>query len=261
MPSRRVILSGLLVSIPAVLASAPSHAGKSNRPVLVFAAASLKNALDDAAASYETETGGRIIVSYAATSVLARQIEAGAPADIMIAADTEWMDYLEERRLIDPASRANLVSNDLVLIASARSPVDVALGPGGDLADRLGDGRLAVAETSAVPAGRYAKAALTTLGIWPQVKSRLAEADNVRAALMLVARGEAPLGIVYRTDAVDEPSVKVVAVFPEDTHPPILYPAARVAAARHPDADAFLAYLRSGAGAMAFARHGFAPLD
>lgn len=260
MELRRAALCSLLFPLSVFLALPRAEAAPAG-PVLVFAAASLKNALDEAAVAYKAETGEAVVASYAATSALARQIEAGAQADIVIAADTEWMDYLNDRGLIDAASRANLASNALVLIAPAGSSIRIADLPDADLADRLGGGRLAVAETGAVPAGRYARAALGALGYWPKVATRLAEADNVRAALMLVARGEAPLGIVYRSDAIDEPSVKVVATFPEESHPPILYPAARVAASRHGGAAAFLAYLRSAAGAQAFARHGFAPPD
>lgn len=266
MRSRRSILVGLLLSVVAFggVATAPSRA-EEPKPLLVFAAASLKNALDEAALGFHAATQNRVAVSYAATSALARQIEAGAPADIVIAADLDWMDYLQARALIDPASRSNLLSNSLVLIAPSGGPSDakstIALVPGVDLAASLGDGRLAVAETQAVPAGRYAKAALTALGAWLSVEGRLAEAENVRAALMLVARGEAPLGIVYRTDTQDEPAVQIVATFPDSSHPPILYPAARVSASLHRQADEFLVYLRSEEGAAIFARHGFTPPD
>jgi molybdate transport system substrate-binding protein len=263
---RRSVLCGLLLSV--LLGGGlgkPQADAEEPKPLLVFAAASLKTALDGAILARESDSREPVIVSYAATSALARQIEAGAPADIMIAADTEWMDYLDARALIDPESRSNLLSNALVLIApsgaSAQSPLPVALVPGVDLAARLGNGRLAVAETSAVPAGRYAKAALMTLGSWSSLESRLAEVENVRAALMLVARGETPLGIVYRTDALDEPAVQILATFPDGTHPPILYPAARVSASVHPASEAFLAYLRSEEGAAVFARHGFTPPD
>ena len=260
---RRSILVGVLLSVVAcgsAVVTAPSRAEEA-KPLLVFAAASLKAALDEAALGFQAATRCRVSVSYAATSTLARQIEAGAPADIAIAADLDWMDYLEARTLIDPASRSNLLSNALILIVPAGAASEIMLVPGVDLAASLGDGRLAVAETKAVPAGRYARAALTALGAWPSVEGRLAEAENVRAALMLVARGEAPLGIVYRTDAQDEPAVRIVATFPEHTHPPILYPAARVSASVHRQADEFLAYLRSEEGAAIFARHGFTPPD
>jgi molybdate transport system substrate-binding protein len=257
-----VLLSAVAFGSAVVTARSRAEEAK---PLLVFAAASLKGALDEAALAFRDATQSRVNVSYASTSALARQIEAGAPADIVIAADTEWMDYLEARALIDPASRSNLLSNALVLIAPSGAPSGaaspIALVPGVDLAASLGDGRLAVAETKAVPAGRYAKAALTALGAWPFVEGRLAEAENVRAALMLVARGEAPLGIVYRTDAQDDPAVQIVARFPENTHPPILYPAARVSASVHRQTDEFLAHLQSPEGAAIFARHGFTPPD
>ncbi len=260
---RRSVLYGLL--LPVLLGGLGKAHAEEPKPLLVFAAASLKTALDEAILAWESNNREPVIVSYAATSALARQIEAGAPADIVIAADTEWMDYLDTRALIDPASRSNLLSNALVLIApsgaSAQSSSPVALVPGVDLAARLGDGRLAVAETSAVPAGRYAKAALMTLGSWSSVESRLAAVENVRAALMLVARGETPLGIVYRTDTLDEPAVQIIATFPDITHPPILYPAARVSASAHPAGGAFLAYLRSEEGAAVFSSHGFTPPD
>lgn len=268
MRSRRFVLAGVLLSVVAYgFVAIPRTHAKEPKPLLVFAAASLKNALDEAALGFQAATQNQVSVSYTATSALARQIEAGAPADIVIAADLEWMDYLQARALIDPASRSNLLSNALVLIAPSGAPsgapsdaaLPIALVP--DLAGSLGDGRLAVAETQAVPAGRYAKAALTALGVWPSVEDRLAEAENVRAALMLVARGEAPLGIVYRTDAQDEPAVRIVATFPENSHPPILYPAARVSASVHRQADEFLAFLRSEEGAAIFARHGFTPPD
>ena len=202
------------------------------RPVLVFAAASLKTALDAIAAGWRSGDGGQATISYAASSTLAKQIENGAPADLFISADEDWMDYLEQRRLIDPKTRADLLGNSLVLIAPADRAEQVTIGPGFPLAAMLGDGRLAIADPVAVPAGRYAKAALTTLGVWRQLAGRVAAAENVRAALLLVARGEAPFGIVYRTDAAAEPAVRIAAAFPPESHPPIVYPMALTAVAR-----------------------------
>lgn len=223
----------------------------------VFAAASLKNALDNIIAQYKAETGKGVAASYAASSALARQIEQGAPADIFMSADLDWMDYLQQRNLVRPETRVSLLGNRLVLIAPADSQAQVEIGKGFGLAKLLGDGRLAVGETASVPAGRYAKAALETLGVWTSVEAKLAPAENVRAAMALVARGEAPLGIVYETDAVAEKGVKVVGFFPEDSHPPIVYPVALTAASANPDAPAFLAYIRSAKAAPLFKQQGF----
>ena len=227
-------------------------------PLTVFAAASLKESLDEAATAYERGGGAPVRVSYAASSALARQIEQGAPADVFVSADQAWMDALQEQKLIDPASRRNLLGNTLVLVAPKDSKVQVALKPGLDLAALLGaDGRLALALTNSVPAGKYAKQSLVKLGAWEGVKSRTAEAENVRAALLLVARGEAPLGIVYGSDAFAEPKVRVVATFPADAHAAIVYPIARVAASTHPQAKAFVQWLQTPAARAIFARHGF----
>jgi len=227
-------------------------------PLTVFAAASLKESLDEAATAYERGGGAPVRVSYAASSALARQIEQGAPADVFVSADQAWMDALQEQELIDPASRRNLLGNTLVLVAPKDSKVQVALKPGLDLAALLGaDGRLALALTNSVPAGKYAKQSLVKLGAWEGVKSRTAEAENVRAALLLVARGEAPLGIVYGSDALAEPKVRVVATFPADAHAAIVYPIARVAASTHPQAKAFVQWLQTPAARAIFARHGF----
>ncbi len=230
------------------------------RPILVFAAASLKNALDAVAEKWRGETGKRVTISYAASSILAKQVENGAPADLFISADREWMDYLQERRLIDPATRVDMFGNTLVLVAPADSTANIAIAPDFPLAALLGDGRLAMADPAGVPAGRYGKAALTTLGVWPDIAGRIAAAENVRAALVLVARGEAPFGIVYRTDAAVEPGVKIIGIFPPDTHPPIVYPLALTATAS-PDAPAFAAYLRGPAARAVFEAQGFAVLD
>jgi len=228
--------------------------------VVVFAAASLKNALDDVAATWQHDSGKHVVISYAASSTLAKQIEAAAPADIFISADLAWMDYLQQRNLIEPASRRNLLGNRLVLIAPKDSDVALAIAPGFPLAQRLGEGHLAMADPSAVPAGRYGKAALEKLGVWSTVENRVAAAENVRAALLLVARAEAPLGIVYQTDAAVEPGVRIVATFPADTLPPIVYPIALTASSTNPDAKAFAAYLHSPAARPLFEKQGFTVL-
>ena len=227
-------------------------------PLTVFAAASLKESLDEAATAYERGGGAAVRVSYAASSALARQIEQGAPADVFVSADLDWMDALQKQKLVDPASRRNLLGNTLVLVAPKDSKVRASLKPGVDLAALLGaDGRLALALTDSVPAGKYAKQSLVKLGAWEGVKSRTAEAENVRAALLLVARGEAPLGIVYGSDALAEPTVRVVGTFPADAHAPIVYPIARVAASAHPQAKTFVQWLQTPAARAIFARHGF----
>jgi molybdate transport system substrate-binding protein len=192
--------------------------------ITVFAAASLKEALDAAAKPFEAASGDKVAVSYAASSALARQIEAGAPATLFVSADLDWVDYVEKRGLTVAGTRRELLSNDLVLIAPAASTTRVKIAPGFDLAAALGGGRLALANPDAVPAGKYAKAALVNLGAWQGVSGRIAPAENVRAALMLVSRGEAPLGIVYRTDAMADKDVRVVDAFPAASHPPIVYP-------------------------------------
>jgi molybdate transport system substrate-binding protein len=233
----------------------------SKADILVFAAASLKEAIDAAVADFGKSRGERVVVSYAASSALAKQIENGAPADLFISADLEWMDYLAARNLIDASSRANLAGNRLVLIAPAASTAAMTIGPGFAIDGLLGRGRLAIADPEHVPAGRYARAALERLGVWPSVVRKLAPAENVRAALIFVARGEAPLGIVYRTDALAEKAVRIVDTFPADSHPPILYPAALIAGPVKPGAGAFLASLKSAKGQATFARFGFTPAE
>ena len=226
--------------------------------MLVFAAASLKNALDEVIAAYGAETGTKVIASFAASSALAKQIEQGAPAQMFISADLDWMDYLQERGLIAADTRRNLLGNSLVLIAGKDAKLEeVSIGQGFDLAAMLGDGRLAVGDVKAVPAGKYAKASLEHLGAWGAVEGKLAQAENVRAALALVARGEAPLGIVYKTDAASDPSVRIVGTFPADSHPPIIYPAAVIKGGEGSGAVAFLRFLGSGAARSAFERQGF----
>lgn len=226
---------------------------------IVLAAASMHDALEDAADAWQAKGHARPVLSFAASSALARQIQAGAPADLFISANEEWMDTLERDGLLQDGSRASLVTNRLVLIAQSGSQIALEPAPGFDLAGALGDGRLAVAETDSVPAGRYAKAALERLGIWGDVKDRLAPAENVRAALQLVARGAAPLGITYATDALSEPQVRIVGTFPDDSHPPIRYPVAVAKASSHGEAAAFEEFLLSAEAAAIFAHHGFGP--
>jgi molybdate transport system substrate-binding protein len=250
-------LGALIVALLLIVARADAQAPRS---VLVFAAVSLKGALDEVGALVVRRTGVTLTPSYAATSLLARQIEAGAPADIFFSADEQWMDYVAARKLIAPASRMDVVGNRLVLIAPKERVPPLQIAPGFALAAALGAaGRLAVADPSNVPAGRYGKAALTTLGVWDSVASRLAPADNVRAALAFVARGEAPLGIVYASDVVAEPGVRVVDTFPAHTHPPIRYPAALTVRAST-DAAAVLAVIASPEASAVFVKHGFVVL-
>jgi molybdate transport system substrate-binding protein len=226
--------------------------------VLVFAAASLKPALDRILADADVAAIGNVEASYAASSRLANQIEAGAPADLFISADEDWMDHLQRRRRIVPGSRVDLLGNALVLVAPAASTTRLAIAPGFDLRGALGaDGHLALAEPHAVPAGKYARDALVRLGAWDRVAARVVAADDVRAALNFVARGEAPLGIVYRSDAVSEPRVRVVATFPESTHAPIVYPAAIVAGRDAPAARRVLALLRGAWARAVFRACGF----
>ncbi len=223
----------------------------------VFAAASLKNALDEAVSAWK---GGPVVVAYGASSTLARQVENGAPAQVFISADLDWMDYLERKGLVRKDSRRNLTGNALALITMPERTQAVAIRPGFALAALLGNGRLAIADPQSVPAGKYAKAALEKLGVWASVAGRIAPAENVRAALALVARGEAPYGIVYASDANAEPRVRVAAIFEAGLHAPIVYPAALVAPARDPRAAGFLAYLATPAVGAIFRKHGFAQL-
>lgn len=228
--------------------------------VTVFAAASLKNALDNINAAWKAEAGKEATISYAASSALAKQIEEGAPADVFISADVPWMDYLSERDLVQKDTIVQLLGNRLVLIATADSDASLEITQGADLVTALGDGHLAVGQVDSVPAGKYAKEALTTLGIWDQVSGQLAQAENVRAAQALVATGEAPFGIVYETDANAEAGVRVVAKFPEDSHSPIIYPAAVTAEATSADAGAFMEFLRTETAAGLFQAEGFTVL-
>lgn len=240
------------------LAQAPARAQGGD--VVVFAAASLKNALDAVNAQWTKEIGKKASISYAASSALAKQIEQGAPAQMFISADLDWMDYLAKKNLIKPDTRSNLLGNRIVLIAPKDKAQPIEIKPGFDLAKMLGEGRLAMASVEAVPAGKYGKAALEKLEVWPSVSSKVAQAENVRAALLLVSRGEAPAGIVYQTDAAADPNVKIIGTFPENTHPPIIYPIALTDSANHPDAAAFLAYVKSGKAKPLFEAQGFTVL-
>jgi molybdate transport system substrate-binding protein len=224
--------------------------------ITVFAAASVKDALDENVKAYQAGSGDKIVVSYAASSALAKQIESGAPADIFISADLDWMDYLNKRQLIKAATRLNLLRNRLVLIAPADSRATVSIVQGFPLADMLGSGRLAMANPDSVPAGKYGKASLEFLGVWKDVQPKVAPAENVRAALVLVSRGETPFGIVYKTDAAVEPRVRIVAEFPENSHPPIIYPAALTATGKSAAAT-FLDSLSKPPARAVFAKFGF----
>ena len=223
--------------------------------VTVFAAASLKDALDEVVRGYDP--AAKVVVSYAASSALAKQIGNAAPADVFISADLDWMDYLDARGLIDRSTRVNLLRNRLVLIAPASSVVTLEIKPGFALARALGEGRLAMANPDSVPAGKYGKAALQHLSAWTALAGRVAPMENVRAALMLVSRGEAPLGIVYRTDAMADKNVRIVGEFPEGSHPSIVYPAAAVVGGKDAQARAFLNHLGSSAAKTIFRTHGF----
>lgn len=245
---------GLLLLFLAMLS--PAHAQP--RGPVVLAAASLQEGLSEAADRWSALGHARPVLSFAGSSALARQIAAGAPADLFISADEEWMDYLAARKLLRPGSRTAFLSNRLVLIAPADSRLRLAIRRGFPIARALGTGRLAMADPAAVPAGKYGRAALTKLGVWPGVAGRIASAENVRAALALVERGEAPLGIVYATDAKASARVRIVGVFPTASHPPILYPMALLRTARNRDADAFRRFLLSPQGKAIFVRHGFA---
>ena len=245
--------AALAIAVMTPLASAQAQ----DKSITVFAAASMKNALDDADAAYTKQSGVKIVASYDASSALMKQIEAGAPADIFVSADLKWMDYGSEKKLIEDDTRVNLLGNELVLIAGKDSKIgNVAIVPGFDLAKLAGDGRIATGDVKAVPVGIYAKAALEKLGVWSAVEPKMAMASNVRAALVLVARGEAPLGIVYSTDAKVEPGVKIVGVFPESSHPPIIYPVAATVSAK-PEAMPYLAFLRSQAAKAILENYGF----
>lgn len=233
-------------------ASVAAHA----TDVTVFAAASLTNVLQKAADNYKAKSGKDVALSFAASSALAKQIEASDGADMFVSADEDWMNYLDNKGLIQKSTRKDLLASHLVLIAPAGLDIKVAIGPHFDLAKIVGNGKLAIADPASVPAGKYAKASLTALGVWDSVQGRLAQAENVRVALAYVARGEAPLGIVYTTDAMTEPRVKIVGEFPDNTHAPIVYPMALTKDAK-PEAQAFLDYLKGADASVIFSKAGF----
>jgi len=249
-------LSGLAILFAALFVVAPSGWAE-DKSLIVFAAASMKNALDDIDAALTSKTGIKIVPSYAGSSTLARQIEQGAPADVFASADTEWMDYAADKKTIDVATRTNLLGNSIVLIAPRDSKIEsVTIARGFDLAGLAGDGKIATGDVKSVPVGKYAKAALEKLDAWQAADGKFAMADNARAALTLVARGEAVLGIVYATDARTEPGVKIVGTFPADSHPAIIYPVAATAHAGS-SANDYLAFLRSTAAKAIFEKYGF----
>jgi molybdate transport system substrate-binding protein len=255
--SMQGLLATAAVAIGVTLAGLPIEPAR-GADLTVFAAASLKEALDEQASRFEADAGSKVVVSYGASNALAKQIEAGAPADVFMSADTDWIDYLDKRNLLRPGTRIDLLRNRLVLIAPADTRASLPIAPGFPLGAALGTGKLAMANPDSVPAGKYGKAALTALGVWTSVESRIARTDNVRAALVLVARGETPFGIVYTTDAIAEPKVRIVDTFPEQTHPPVVYPIAIVAASRSPNAQRFVDHLGSPAARAIWARRGFA---
>ena len=252
--------SAVFLSLLALLAGAalgPRSADAQEKTLTVFAAASMKNALDEVDAAYTRKTGVKLAVSYAASSALMKQIEQGAPADVFVSADLDWMDYGSQKKVIRDDTRVNLLGNKIVLIAPKDSKIDnVTIAQGFDLARLAGDGRIATGDVKAVPVGKYAKAALEKLGAWQAAEPKFAMAESVRAALTLVARGEAALGIVYSTDAKVEPGVKIVGTFPADSHPPIIYPVAATSTAK-PEAKAYLDYLQSAAAKAVLEKYGF----
>ncbi|MBV9727574.1 MAG: molybdate ABC transporter substrate-binding protein [Gammaproteobacteria bacterium] len=252
----RILLSLGLVCLT-IIASLPAAAEQPQ--ILVLAAASLSETVQELSAAYEKTAQVTVKSSFDSSSVLARQIEAGAQADVFFSADAAWMDYLQSRNLIKPGSRKNLLGNSLVLIAPAQSKIQLKIAPHFPLVAALGDGRLATGDPDSVPAGRYARSALTTLGVWDEIAPRLARAENVRVALLYVTRGETPLGIVYATDALAEKGVRVVDTFPEDTHEPIVYPIALTKTAKS-QAAGFVAYLNGPQGRDIFVKHGFTVL-
>ena len=250
------VVAAFLVILSAACSSVEEKDEQTKGPV-VLAAASLQDALEDAAGAWAAKGHPRPVLSFAATSALARQIEAGAPADLFISADEKWMDAVADKGLILGDSRADFLANSLVLIAPAESKAELTIAPGFPLAAALGSGRLALADPDAVPAGRYAKEALTNLGAWDSVADKVAQAENVRVALALVARGEAPLGIVYATDAKAEPKVRVLSQFPADSHMPITYPLAVLKTSTNADATNFRSFLISNEGVAIFEKYGF----
>ena len=258
MLQKRTVVAALAAGL--AIAVLPHAAQAQDKSITVFAAASMKNALDDVDAAFTKQSGIKVVASYDASSALMKQIEGGAPADVFVSADLKWMDYGSQKKVIKDDTRVNLLGNELVLIAAKDSKIgNVTIAPGFDLAKLAGDGRIATGDVKAVPVGLYAQAALQKLGVWAAVEPKMAMTANVRAALVLVARGEAPLGIVYSTDAKVEPGVKIVGTFPENSHDPIIYPVAATVNAK-PDATPYLAFLRSAAAKAIFESYGFTVL-
>jgi molybdate transport system substrate-binding protein len=253
---RRFGLALAISGLAAVFfAAAPAAQAADN--VTVFAAASLKNALDNINTAWQADAGKQATISYASSSALAKQIEEGAPADVFISADLDWMKYLSDKKLIKADTELKLLGNRIVLVAPKDATTEATIAPNFDLAALLGDGKLAMGDVKAVPAGKYGKAALEKLGAWASVEGKVAQAENVRAALKLVSTGEAALGIVYATDAVAEPDVKVVGTFPEDSHAPIVYPVGLTAESKNADAEGFVKYLQSAKAKEMFEAQGF----
>lgn len=252
-----LLLRRILLLAAALTAQLAFAADSQQEPLVVFAAASLTDVLQQVGPLYTKQSNVPVKFSFAASSALAKQIESGAQVDVFFSADQDWMNYLQERRLINPATRTDLLGNRLALIAPNDSKVSLKLERGASLLTALGpDGRLATGDPDSVPVGKYAKSALGNLGLWPDIERRLVRADNVRVALMYVARGEAPLGIVYATDAAIEPQVRIVDMFPESSHAPISYPVAATTRAS-PGAASFLRFLRSDAARAIFTKSGF----
>ena len=243
-----VVLTTLLVVAPIARAA----------DLLLFAAASLKESMDEQTRAFEAKTGHRVIVSYGASNALARQIEAGAPVDVFISADNDWMEYLDSRKQLAAGTRVELLKNALVLVAPSASTLTLEIKADFPLARALGDGKLAMANPDSVPAGKYGKSALQSLGVWASVERHVVRAETVRSALVLVARNEAPLGIVYATDALAEKRVKVLGTFPASSHPAIVYPAAVVASStKSTVARALLDFLTSADARRIWTKHGF----
>jgi molybdate transport system substrate-binding protein len=249
--------AGIFAAFTILLGSTFSPAHAQDKSLTVFAAASMKNALDDINAAYTAKTGVKVTASYAASSVLAKQIENGAPADVFVSADTDWMDYAISKKNINVPTRVDLLGNSIVLIAAKDSKLDnVKISQGFDLAGLAGDGKIATGDVKSVPVGKYAKAALEKLGSWAAAEPKFAMAESVRAALTLVSRGEAPLGIVYATDAKVDPGVKIIGTFPADSHPAIIYPVAATTTAKTEAAD-YLAFMKTSVSKMILEKYGF----
>ena len=254
---RRTLNAAALTLLAGLIGLSPQSATAQDKTLTVFAAASMKNALDDINSAFSKQTGVKVVASYAASSALMKQIESGAPADIFASADLDWMNYGSQKKVIKDDTRINLLGNKLVLIAPQDSKLGtVTFGQGFDLAKLVGDGRIATGDVKSVPVGKYAKAALEKLGAWNAAESKFAMAESVRAALTLVSRGEAPLGIVYETDAKADPGVKIIGAFPADSHEPITYPVAATIIAK-PEAAEYLAFLRGPVSQNIFEKYGF----